>query len=140
MKTKRKNSGRKNNKKKSRKTLRRTTRRRKIKGGHNECIEEISKKKGHNEFIEEISKKGGLYDTKNNNKAFLSKILYCKKLLTFENFDLYKSFQINGRTYYDSEKIFDSENPETNEKINVNFNTFIDSMEKGNKYNIIIDS
>jgi len=98
-----------------------------------------SKKKNANDYIKELSKAGELYDIINDNKAKFIKI--DENLLTFEIVNLDKPFQINSREYYnpnpESEPESESEQPETNQEILVNFNTFISSIEKGDKYNSI---
>lgn len=91
-----------------------------------------SKEKNANDYIEELSKAGRVYDTINDNKAKFIKI--DGNLLTFEIVNLDKPFQINGRELKPQSK---PEQPETNQEIVVNFNTFISSMEKGDKYNSI---
>jgi len=91
-----------------------------------------SKEKNANDYIEELSKAGRVYDTINDNKAKFIKI--DGNLLTFEIVNLDKPFQINGRELKPESK---PEQPETNQEIVVNFNTFISSMEKGDKYNSI---
>jgi len=103
----------------------------------NIIIQNQKQRKNAIDYIKELSKARGVYDIINDNEAELIEI--DGNRLTFVIVDLYKSFQINGTKCYNPEQISNTESepiyPETNQEIVVNFNTFISSMEKGNKYN-----